>query len=230
MAMAMASRPDDGDATKRYPWYHNVTLEDVLPRRGFLFAEDHKIFDTVQDGLVAKWALHVATPWFEEYKIDEALAAVMNEFLRLLTIVRNPSGSCYLTEDQIDEIFEHAGQSFSWAEHLPKGFLSRLMGKMIRGRFVYVRLTEMRGMPESDVGKKTGQLAAAIDVWRREKPFEKPDESWTRMPAMFVDYAMERFIQGKGADVSDMKSSIFPVFIFEPSSLLLYQVPRYLCV
>ncbi|KAI4862022.1 hypothetical protein F4820DRAFT_431819 [Hypoxylon rubiginosum] len=201
----MASSQSDDAANRRPSWY-NVTLEDIIPYRGFVFQEDHNIFEEEQHWVLVKMALQVFAPALELQKVDIALAAIMNDTIRIAAEYRESHPyeifveADHISTIPVDAVFEEARKQSIWALDLPSGLVPHLMHKLIRGRHLYNKFTHFRGTPKRDLLKKPGQLATAIDEWLREKPVEKPDEEYARTPAEMIDYMMERMLEGKGAD------------------------------
>ncbi|KAI1778559.1 hypothetical protein F4818DRAFT_406453 [Hypoxylon cercidicola] len=201
----MASSQSDDVSEWRPSWY-DVTLEDVLPYRGFVFEENYKIFKKEQHWVLVKMALQTVAPGLEEPKVDAALASLMKDATQIADEYRKAHPyEIFVEADQISSVpinavFEAARQQSNWAIDVPHGLIPPLLHKLIHARHLYNQFTRFRGTPKRDLKKKTGQFAAAIDEWLREKPVEKPEEKWTRTSAKSIKYMMDRMIQGKGAD------------------------------
>ncbi|KAI6084685.1 hypothetical protein F4821DRAFT_167790 [Hypoxylon rubiginosum] len=189
----------------RATWY-NVTLEDVLPTRGFEFEDDQQIFEDEQDGYLVKMALQVVTPSLDKHEVDAALASLMKDAIRIGAEFRAAHPTALFIEGDsispipISAVFEEARKQSRWAIDLPTGIIPHLMDQLIHERYLYITFSHFRGMSKSDRKKKPGQLATAIDEWLHDKPVEEPDEIWVRSPVERIKYMMDKMLKREGAD------------------------------
>ncbi|XXH04165.1 hypothetical protein Hte_010578 [Hypoxylon texense] len=207
----MPSTNSDDDADWRPSWY-DVTLEQIIPYRGFIYRRGHKIFDEEKHWVLVKMALQVFAPSLELQKVDIALASLVKDATRIaaeyrathpLEIFEEPG---YISTIPIDAIFEEARKQSVWAIDVPEGLIPHLMHKLIRARSLYIKFSHLRGTPEHHLNQQPWHLATAIDEWLRDKPVKEADEEYTRKPAEILHYMMERMLEGKGADWDALES------------------------
>ncbi|KAI2473124.1 hypothetical protein F4781DRAFT_222826 [Annulohypoxylon bovei var. microspora] len=187
------------------PDWYATKLEDVLPRRGFVFPKGHKIFDAKRDWVLVKWAIEAPAPNLEESEVDAALAAIMTDANTIADRYTQSNRMFIDLDGQVcskpfHAIIEEARKKHLWTEIVPDGRFPILVQKLFRARFLYNTFTHIRGRPEEDKGKQEGKLAQAIDKWIGTHPVENADENYARTPQHLVDYMIDKLTKGEGSD------------------------------
>ncbi|KAI1418320.1 hypothetical protein F5Y13DRAFT_148979 [Hypoxylon sp. FL1857] len=185
-------------------WYA-TTLEDVLPRRGFVYPEGHKVFRARQDWVLVKWAIEAAAPDLEEDEVDNALAAIMNDANAIMKHYYGSSRAFANLDGQtrnttFSNIIETACGEHEWTAIVPIGRFPRLMKELFRARALYNELSHIRGLPEEDKYKQDGKLAKAIDEWVGTQPVVEPDERYARLGQHLIDYIVDKTTKGEDVD------------------------------
>ncbi|KAI1097914.1 hypothetical protein F4804DRAFT_338730 [Jackrogersella minutella] len=161
--------------------WNAIQLEDILPRRGFVFPENHKIFNSEQDELVIKKAIEVAAPILSQRQVDAVLATIVFDAI-------DTADQYKTTTHHFDAIIEGMRKQHRWTESVPDGVFPHLMVKIFQARRLYVSLTRICGIPYEDHDQKYGKLAMAIDEWCGTRPAEEAEAKYASMP----DYKINR--------------------------------------
>lgn len=132
-------------------WYA-TGVEAILPRQGFAFPPNHKIFDHDEDWISVKWALQAQVSGRTKSGVDAALAAIMVEANRIAgTVVNSP------VKVPVTAVFESARKFYSWTKMVKDDCFPGLMLDLISARRAYKKLASTRGLADHDNEKKQGQ-------------------------------------------------------------------------
>ncbi|KAI8959660.1 hypothetical protein F5Y11DRAFT_332492 [Daldinia sp. FL1419] len=204
---------ESGRPTPPPPWeplpnWYDTKLEDILPHDGFVFPEGYKIFKIKQDWVRIKWAIEAPAPTLAVDKVDEVLAAIMND-ANIIAIMSQQTHDTYIdySSDRVEDILERARKEHSWTEIVPDGRFPHLLKKLIQARALYNQITSIIGRSEDEKSRPQGKLATAIDRWIHSSPTDEPDVRYAEMPQFLQDFMIKDMIDKEFEDCDSKDDS-----------------------
>ncbi|OTB01193.1 hypothetical protein M426DRAFT_323704 [Hypoxylon sp. CI-4A] len=181
-------------------WWYKVEFQDIFHHHGFILPKSLKIFETDEDWVDFKWAIHIQAANLEVRDVDAAFAAIMTEANSIAhslgnsprTIIDGRNQACRVS---FGAIIEAARKRYAWTRPVADDVFPRIMKQLFRARLQYIHHTQVVGAPEADKGKEESVLALEIDKWLGVHPGERPTGNYARDPQQYIDYKVDKATQ-----------------------------------